>query len=202
MYLRVTATYTDRHGDDKTAMSVSAHPVRATPAGGNSAPVFSAGNTDTRKVAENSPPGTAVGKPVTAGDDGDVLTYTLTGTDEDDEDSLFRIDRATGQIMVGPRTVLNREPLGDPFQHTVTVTATDPWGITSPGAIISAVEQEVTITIINVNEAPMIRQGLPGTAKQRILTPATVKTVAYSLSPLTWWQIMMWPIPTRRSTGL
>ena len=45
MYLRLTATYNDEHGDDKTAMATSAHPVRKAPAGGNSAPVFSAGET-------------------------------------------------------------------------------------------------------------------------------------------------------------
>ena len=37
-YLRATVTYTDKHGDDKTAMAVSAHAVRAVPSGTNSAP--------------------------------------------------------------------------------------------------------------------------------------------------------------------
>ena len=40
-YLRATVTYTDEHGDDKTAMAVSAHAVRAVPAGGNTPPEFS-----------------------------------------------------------------------------------------------------------------------------------------------------------------
>ena len=40
MYLRATATYDDSHGDDKSAMAVSANAVRAVPAGGNAAPVF------------------------------------------------------------------------------------------------------------------------------------------------------------------
>ena len=39
-YLRATATYTDKHGDDKTAMAVSAHAVRADPPGANAAPAF------------------------------------------------------------------------------------------------------------------------------------------------------------------
>ena len=43
MYLRVTVTYTDKHGDDKTAMAVSANAVRANPPGGNSAPLFTDG---------------------------------------------------------------------------------------------------------------------------------------------------------------
>ena len=37
-YLRATVTYTDGHGDDKTAMAVSAHAVRAEPSGTNSDP--------------------------------------------------------------------------------------------------------------------------------------------------------------------
>ena len=121
MYLRVTATYTDEHGDDKTAMAVTAHMVRATPSGGNAAPVFPdtdaspGADEQSRTVKENLPKGTAVGKPVTAGDAGDVLTYTLTG----DNAGGYQIDRATGQIMVG--TVPNRESLSDPWQHTVTV---------------------------------------------------------------------------------
>ena len=143
MYVRLTATYNDKHGDDKTPMAVSAHAVRKAPLGGNSAPVFSAGLTDTRKVKENSPSGTAVGKPVTAGDAGDILTYTLPG----DNLGGYRIDRATGQIMVG--TVPNRESLSDPWQHTVTVRATDPYG--DPDISIADVEDEnsdeVTVTI-------------------------------------------------------
>ena len=107
-YLRVTATYTDRHGSGKTAIAVSAHAVREEPAGGNAAPVF--GDGIARSVNENSSPGTNVGKPVTAGDAGDVLTYTLGADDEANMDNnLYTIDPATGQIMVGPRTTLNAE---------------------------------------------------------------------------------------------
>ena len=160
-YLRVTATYTDKHGDDKTAMAVSAHAVRAKPAGTNSSPVFPEGS-NARKVKENSPPGTNVGKPVAAGDAGDILTYTLTGLTGNDDDSNYRIDRATGQITVGPRAMLNREDPGNPdFEHMVTVTATDPWGIPTAGDqdAPSAVTVIVTITIDNVNEAPMVNAG-------------------------------------------
>ena len=39
-YLRATATYTDAHGDDKSAMAVSANAVRAVPPGTNASPVF------------------------------------------------------------------------------------------------------------------------------------------------------------------
>ena len=155
-YLRATATYTDAHGDDKSAMAVSVNPVRAVPPGTNASPAFppSAG---TRTVKENSPPGTNVGKPVAAGDAGDILTYTLS---RDGDDSNYRIDWATGQITVGPRTMLDREDTGNTdFQHTVMVTATDPWGIEDAGDTQSATTREVTITIGNVNEAPNITEG-------------------------------------------
>ena len=153
-YLRVTATYTDRHGPGKTEQAVSANMVRAAPAN-NAAPVFpdedsiDSGIQVGRKVNENSPPGTKVGKPVIANDaSGDTLTYTLTTNPED----RFDIGQASGQITVGARTTLNREDttLTD-FTYTVTVTATDPAGGTAP--------QEVTITINDVNEAPKMTEG-------------------------------------------
>ena len=82
-YLRVTATYEDEHGSDKTAQAVSANMVRAAPAANNADPVFPDEDPDIdvtqvgRIVDENSPPGTKVGKPVVANDAvGDILTYT------------------------------------------------------------------------------------------------------------------------------
>ncbi len=153
-YLRATATYTDEHGSDKTAQVVSAHMVRAVPAANNAAPVFPDEDTGTqdiqvgRKVDENSPPGTNVGDPVVANDaPGDVLTYTFSGGAND---SSYSIDPATGQITVGPRIALDREAIGG-FTHTVNVTATDPAG--------GDTEQEVTITINDVNEDPVITDG-------------------------------------------
>ena len=103
-----------------------------------------------RSVDENSPPGTNVGKPVVANDaPGDVLTYTLGDSGDNDR---YRIDQATGQITVGPRTALDRETIVDPFTHTVQVTATDPAGGASPA-------QDVIITINDVNEVPVITDG-------------------------------------------
>ena len=157
-YLRATVTYTDKHGDDKTAMAVSAHAVRAVPDGGNSAPEFpTAADGTVRTVKENSPPGTTVGKPVTAGDAGDILTYTMADTSQS-----FTIDRATGQITVGPRTMLDREAAGFEGAHVVMVRATDPYG--DPNNVdavndLNSVEVTVTITVDNVNEAPMITAG-------------------------------------------
>ena len=121
-YLRITATYDDEHGDDKPVMAVSAHAVRAAPPN-NAAPVFSDEDdvtTDTqvgRKVDENSPPGTNVGKPVTANDaSGDVLTYTF-GTDNDE--GSYRIDpaiRGRSRWGLEPRWIEKGHPQTKPTQ--------------------------------------------------------------------------------------
>ena len=151
-YLRVTVTYTDEHGSDKSESAVSAHMVRAEPDAANAAPVFPTGS-GARNVDENSPPGTNVGKRVAAKDvAGDRLTYTLTGSD------LFVIDPATGQITVAPAARLNAD-IGDGgiASYDVTVTATDPWG--AEGSPSGATSVTVTITINNVNEAPVITGG-------------------------------------------
>ena len=165
--LMAVATYKDASGS-KEVEALAAHAVRAKPGGKNASPVFRDEDSSTidiqvsRSVDENSPPGTKVGQPVTAGDAGDVLTYSISATGN--AVGLFSIDPATGQIMVGPRTMLNREALTTPFQYTVTVTATDPWGITTIGEE-SAIEQDVTITVKAVNEAPSITSG-PTKTKQ------------------------------------
>ncbi len=80
-----------------------------------------------RSVAENSPAGTAVGAPVTAGS-GSGLTHTLSGTDA----AKFAIDAGTGQISVGSGTSLDHESRASysvsvsvsPGSHTVPVTIT------------------------------------------------------------------------------
>ena len=58
---------------------------------------------------------------------------------------------ATGQITVGPRTILDRED-GDDASDTVEVTATDPSGVATSSFT-------VTIDIKNVNEAPTMSAG-------------------------------------------
>ncbi len=145
-YLRVTATYDDRHGSDKSSVpAVSANMVRAVPDAANANPTFPTGS-DARSVDENSAPDTNVGARVAANDvSGDTLTYTFSGGTND---SSYSINAATGQITVGARTELNHE---EDETHTVNVTATDPAG--------GATQQIVTITINDVNEVPMISEG-------------------------------------------
>ena len=91
-----------------------------------------------REVAENAAAGTNVGDPVKASDEnGDTLTYAIGG-----ESDYFAIDSASGQITT--KVSLDHEAKDS---HVVTVTASD--GIFDP------VEVMVTITVTDMNDAPM-----------------------------------------------
>ena len=107
----------------------------------NTAPVFSDSEsnpiTETgRNVVENTAAGENLGTPVAATDNnGDTLTYTLSGTDA----TSFDIDPITGQLMT--QEALDYETKDS---YEVTVTATDPEGASD---MIT-----VTITITNEDE--------------------------------------------------
>ena len=147
-YLLATASYTDGEGKYKSAAVVSANPVQMK-LYVNQAPVFqdAEGNeisTIGRSVAEDAAAGGAVGGPVAATDTvGEVLTYSLSGTDE----ASFDIGSATGQITVDAGTL----DFETKKTHDVTVTATDPLGLTDTIG--------VTITVTDVDEAPMVTGG-------------------------------------------
>ncbi len=84
----------------------------------NEAPSFGADAYE-REVPENSAPGTAVGEPVTATDDGGEPAYSfLPGGD-----APFEIDGATGRIAVAEGAALNHESADTLF--TVRVEASD-----------------------------------------------------------------------------
>ena len=157
-YLRVTATYTDPEGSDKSAMERSAYKVQAV-RGANNAPVFPDQDADTdgdqsatatRSVAENTAAGQAIGDPFVADDDdGDVLTYTLSGNNADS----FSIDWATGQLMT--KAALDEETGAS---YTVIVRATDPAGVPQAQTAGEANSDEitVTITVTDVGEPPAV----------------------------------------------
>ena len=71
-------------------------------------------------MAENSPPGTNVGSPVTADDPdaGDTLTYTLSGTDA----ASFAIGGSTGQITTKSGKTYDYEAKAS---YSLTVNASD-----------------------------------------------------------------------------
>ena len=106
----------------------------------NDAPVFSAGASTTRTVAENAAAGVNIGSAVTATDpDNDVLAYTLGGTDA----SSFDINRTSGQLRT--RAALDYETK---TAYTVTVTVSD-------GGLTDSIT--VTINVSDVPESPTNR---------------------------------------------
>ena len=116
--LWATALYTDRRGSGKTARGISDNAVRAAPVT-NNPPEFSSNTQNTFSVAENTPAGEDIGKvTATDSDTGDVLTYSLGGTDG----TSFRlVDQTSGQIET--YAALNYETKNS---YSVVVTAKDP----------------------------------------------------------------------------
>ncbi len=168
-FLRVTASYTDAQGPDKSIKEVSANFVLKNLL--NDDPVFQDDEGEpvtelTRSVAEDASEGAAVGAPVEAyDDDGDTLTYEL--DDGDAQNELFTIDRGTGQIRVGADVTLDRESTPDSF--TVTVSAYDP-------SRRQAATVTVTITETDVPEAPSIDSG-PSRLSLNEITEAQRRTM-------------------------
>ena len=154
-YIRATASYTDGHGPNKTANAVSRRVGDPPPV--NSAPVFPSSEDGRREVEENSAGGTAVGAPVeatdlNAGDSAvnDPLAYSLSGTDA----ASFTIDSSTGQIRLAEDATLDYEGKRS-YRVTVEVTdGRDQNGDDDMDAIDD--RQNVTITVTNVNEAPVV----------------------------------------------
>ena len=136
-YLRVVASYDDGHGDDKSAVAVSLNRVQAAPPAPES-PVFPANGDYDRGIRENLRAGSNVGAPVTATDgNNDRLTYSVATSDE------LEIVESTGQL----RTKAELDHEGRE-QHFVTVTATDPGGLTDTVS--------VTITVEDMDETPVV----------------------------------------------
>ena len=143
-HLMVTASYTDGEGSGKSAQAVSGTAVQAAPIT-NSGPVFSGGSS-TREIAENTAAGETIGDPVAAtDDDGDSLTYSLSG---DDAESFDFVD-SSGQLLT--KDALDYETKSS---YSVTVSARD--SKDSGGNADTATDDTitVTITVTNVEEAP------------------------------------------------
>ena len=133
----VTATDPSRKSDTVT--------VTITVIDANDPPAFPSSETRTRTVDENTPPGDAVGTPVSAEDEDEDtegnLAYSLGGTGS----ASFGIDSSTGQITVGTGTRLDYETKAS---YEVTVTATD-------SSHVSATIT-VTIEVLNVDEKGVV----------------------------------------------
>ena len=154
-YIRATASYMDGHGSNKTANAVSARVGDPPPV--NSEPVFPSTENGQREVEENTAPESPIGDPVAAtdlnaGDSAvnDPLAYSLTGTDA----ASFTIDAGTGRIRLAQGVTLDYEGKRS-YRVTVEVTdGRDQNGDDDMDAIDD--RQNVTITVTNVNEAPVV----------------------------------------------
>ena len=157
-YLRAVASYDDAQGTGKSAQA--SWPDRV-PGAENQAPDFGAA-TAQRSVAENSPPATPVGNPLTATDpdgdpDGDDLTYSLTHITSD---PFFEIDAGTGQISVADSAQLDYE---SKRSHTVEVAVTD--GKDPTGRPDNAADDTIKLTIhvTDIDDTDTARPVTPGT---------------------------------------
>ena len=156
----VTVTATDSSGTDTAGTGVITIEVTDV----NEAPEFP--ETVTRYVAENMADDKTLGKRVRLNIDGDTvgdpatddrveatdpeaatLAYSLGGPHA----MYFAIYKASGQIIT--KELLDYEALpGNDKTYTVTVTATDPRGLTAT--------TDVTIEVVDANEPPVIVDGL------------------------------------------
>ena len=118
----------------------------------NNTPVFNTGLNTTPEIAENTAAGTNIGTPLTAtdADSTDTLTYSLMAHADDADDYLsFAIDGNTGQLKT-------KNPPDHETQSTYKVTVK-----VSDNIVIATIN--VTITITNVNEAPIFPATETGT---------------------------------------
>ena len=136
----VIITVSDGSLTDSIMVTIKVTNLDETPS--NNAPVLTDGNTTTRSIKENSTSGTNIGAVITATDaDNNTLAYLLSGTDA----SSFAIDSTTGQLKTS--AALDHETKAF---YTVTVTVSD-------GTTIDRIT--VTITVTDVNEAPVFADG-------------------------------------------
>ena len=176
-YLRVTASYTDREGPDKSAQATSLYPVQLAPSN-NAAPKFADDqDPDTtgdqadaaRTIAENTPKGVDIGSPIEASDlNPGKLTYTLEGTDA----AMFDIDRETGQLKT--KGELDADASGGD-SHEVTVRATDASGDPQEGTADTTNSDTVivNITVEDLAEDPQISdESIAGFAENGDITDA------------------------------
>ena len=163
MFLRATATYTDKRGE-QTAQEDSDNEVVAN--NDNRVPTFLDTETGMRSVDENTGAGTEFGAPVKATDpnSADLLTYTLGGTDM----ASFDIVRISGRLKT--KAKLDYEIKNT---YMVTVTATDPNGLSD--------SIDVTIKVTDKDEAPEIMRAPDANVAPEFASATTSRTVAENM---------------------
>ena len=173
IYLRATASYTDGLGTRRSAHVVMDRQTAQRD------PSFE-GDVTSLTVDENTPPGSLVGDAITATDpDGDILTYSLSGT----EASSFVIDGSTGQITVGSGTMVDYE--SGPARYTVIVSVHD--GRDAYGNDDSTIDDriEVNIDVNNVDEVGTVAVSMERPEVGTALT-ASLSDPDGSVSDISW----------------
>ena len=186
MYLRVTVTYSDKFGADKTASAVSANPVEATTLF-DAVPSFSDQDDDestsyidvARSVPENTAVDMPIGEPISATDaDEDILFYELLDTpdlEDEDDDARFTIDSLSGQIRVGKQLGADPGETEDENSTALTGVPALPEGedaddadnneyvllvrVSDPSTASATVN--VIVRVTEVNEAPAFDDDAP-----------------------------------------
>ena len=148
---RITVTASDEGIPQEVDVTVTVTDV-------NESPQFPSTEKGARSVAENTNPDTNIGDPLAVSDpdDGEALTYRLTGADA----SYFGIVAESGQLQT--KAALDHETKAS---YTVTVIATDKGNLTDT--------IPVTITVTNVDE--------PGTVTLSSLQPQAGTAITAAL---------------------
>ena len=134
-----TGTDTTTRSDGTTGTDTT---IETDPTPTNSPPDFTDGDSTTRSVSENTGSGVDIGAAVSATDaDDDVLTYSLSGTDE----TVFSIDTTTGQLSTSVSLDYEAKT-----SYSISITVSD-------GTLTDSIT--VTINVTNVNEAPVFADG-------------------------------------------
>ena len=151
-YLRASASYEDRRGSNKTASAALTAPVGDARPATNTAPEFTETAPVTRTVQEGTAAGRSVGASVRAtdADQGDVLTYSLSGTDAE----LFDIDPATGQIRT--KAIIDRA-VNETYAVTVSVHDGFDGAYIPSDAPDATIEVTITVTAVPVARPPRPR---------------------------------------------
>ena len=155
----VTITVSDGKATDSITVTINITDIdESVP---NRAPVFTAGTSTTRSIAENTPAGANIGTAVSATDaDGNTLSYKLSGRDA----SAFNIDNSIGQLKT--KSALDYETKR---VYSITITVSDGSLTDTINVTISVTDVEETIVIIDTDETRQDQE--PDTQQDNTLMP-------------------------------
>jgi type III secretion system FlhB-like substrate exporter len=147
----VRVTYTDAGGNAES-VEVVTDDVVLTDVVPNTAPVITSNHNAAVDLAEDTAAGETIAAVTATDTDSDTLTYAITAGDDD---GLFAID-ASGNIALATGKAVDFETA--PNSYTLTVEVSDGNGGTDT--------VDVTINVVNVNEAPVITAAGTGTVAE------------------------------------